>query len=151
MHELSIAYSLIELAEEQLRALPQPVPRVERVGVLLGAFSGVAEEALHFCFDAASRGTLLEGAALDIEQAPLRAFCPTCTTEQILPSIQSLRCPVCFSLTNALTGGRELQLSYLEVYDEPVSESESKSESEPVAEVFAASVGGERRVQNAHS
>jgi hydrogenase nickel incorporation protein HypA/HybF len=130
MHELSLAYSLIELAEDQLRALPQPVPRVERVGVRLGAFSGVAEEALQFCFDAASRGTLLEGAVLEVEQLPLRAFCPICQTEQTLPSIQSLRCPVCFSLTTVLTGGRELQLSYLEVYDEPVAEPVS----EPVAE-----------------
>lgn len=69
MHELSVAISLVDAACERLDALGDV--RVEAVCVRLGPLSGVVKDALLFCFDAATQGTRLEGARLDIEDAPL--------------------------------------------------------------------------------
>jgi len=115
MHELSVALSLVEVACEKIAALGHP--RVDAVCVRIGPLSGVVREALSFCFEAAAHGTPLEGARLEIEDVPLTAFCPTCSTERQLTSIQHLRCPVCDQATPDVWGGRELELTALEVSD----------------------------------
>ena len=115
MHELSVALSLVEVACEKVATLGDA--RVDAVCVRLGPLSGVAKEALSFCFEAAARGTPLEGARLEIEDVPLTAFCPSCSAERQLASIQHLRCPVCDQPTPDVCGGRELELTALEVSD----------------------------------
>lgn len=113
MHELSIAVSLVEVAAEQAAALGDV--RVEALHVRLGALSGVVKESLLFCFDAAARGTALEGARLEIEEVPVAALCPRCGEERELPGAWSLQCPVCETPLPRLSRGRELELTSLEV------------------------------------
>ena len=115
MHELSIALSLIELACDKVRAVGDV--RVEAVCIRVGRLSGVATEALSFCFDAAARGTAVEGARLHIEDVPLTIYCPQCAAERQLDSIQHLRCPVCEQPALDIVRGRELELAALEVSD----------------------------------
>jgi hydrogenase nickel incorporation protein HypA/HybF len=115
MHELSVALSLVEAACEKVDTLG--AVRVEAVCVRLGPLSGVVKEALAFCFDAATRGTRIEGARLDIEDAPLVAICPRCCEERRIASAQHLRCPVCGEPTPDIVRGRELELAALEVDD----------------------------------
>ena len=66
MHELSIALSLIEGAEEEVAR--QGGGRVCAVHLRLGPLSGVAKEALLFSYDVACEGTSLEGSSLIIEE-----------------------------------------------------------------------------------
>jgi hydrogenase nickel incorporation protein HypA/HybF len=115
VHELSVALSLVDVACDKVATLGDV--RVDAVCVRLGPLSGVVKEALAFCFEAAAQGTPLEGARLDIEDVPLTVFCPFCSTERQLASIQRLRCPVCDEPTPDVTGGRELELTALEVSD----------------------------------
>jgi hydrogenase nickel incorporation protein HypA/HybF len=115
VHELSVAMALVEAASEHARSLGDA--RVEAVYVRLGPLSGVVKDALLFCFDEAARGSPLEGARLEIEDAPLTAFCPRCAESRQIASPQSLRCPVCGEPTPDVTGGRELELTALEVMD----------------------------------
>jgi hydrogenase nickel incorporation protein HypA/HybF len=115
VHELSVALSLVETVCEKAEALGGV--RVESVCVRLGPFSGVVKDALMFCFDAATRGTAIEGARLEIEEVPLTVFCPRCLDERRLPGAQHLRCPVCGEPTPEVISGRELELSALEVSD----------------------------------
>lgn len=115
MHELSVALSLVDAACEKLATLGDV--RVEAVCIRIGPLSGVVKEALSFCFEAATAGTAIEGARLDIEDAPLVAFCPNCLEERQLTNPQHLRCPVCGEPTPHLVHGRELELTALEVHD----------------------------------
>jgi hydrogenase nickel incorporation protein HypA/HybF len=110
-----MALSLVEAACEKADALGGV--RVEAVSVRLGPLSGVVKDALLFCFGAATEGTAIEGARLDIEDAPLTVFCPRCLEERRLASPQHLRCPVCSEPTPDVLGGRELELIALEVND----------------------------------
>jgi hydrogenase nickel incorporation protein HypA/HybF len=113
MHELSIAISLVEVAEEQAERLGGV--RVEALKLRLGALSGVVRDALLFSFDLAAAGTAIEGARLEIEEIPVVVYCEICKSEQTLPSLQLFRCPVCGTPTPDVVQGRELELTALEV------------------------------------
>jgi hydrogenase nickel incorporation protein HypA/HybF len=116
MHELSIAVSLIEMAAEEAEKLGGV--RVEALRLKLGPLSGVVREALLFSFDLAAAGTAIEGARLEIEDAPVVVFCQNCKTEHPLPSIQCFQCPACGTPTPDVVQGRELELTALEVTEE---------------------------------
>ena len=112
MHELSIACSLVKAAIEE--AARHGVTRVARVDVVLGALSGVEMEALTFCFPAVARGTVCEGATLDVEVEPARGHCPACGSTSDVRDFMS-SCPSCGTWPIGLEGGREMRLKALEV------------------------------------
>ncbi len=113
MHELSIAVNLVELAEAAAREAG--ATHVDVVFLQVGALSGVVADALQFGYGVATRGTLLEGSRLEIEEMPVRVYCPDCDRESSLPSPQSLCCPLCGRPTFDLRGGHELELRSMEV------------------------------------
>lgn len=116
MHELCIAYNLVEIAE---RAAQQAsVDRVIAVHLRLGAMSGVVKDALLFGYDVAVRGTRLEGSRLEIEQVPVMVYCENCDAEVNLSNIQRFQCPRCGKPTADIRQGKELELTYLEIDDE---------------------------------
>jgi hydrogenase nickel incorporation protein HypA/HybF len=116
MHELSIAYNLIEIAAQA--AADAGVTRVEAVHLRLGALSGVVKEALLFSYEIAAEGTLLAGSRLEIEVVPAAIYCPTCGVTSTLDTIQALRCPICGEFSGDVRQGRELEILSLEVADE---------------------------------
>ena len=65
MHELSIALSMIEMAEEEAA---RAGGRVTALHLKLGRLSGVVKQALTFSYDIACQGTALEGSQLVIEE-----------------------------------------------------------------------------------
>src|SRR5580700_1545853 len=77
MHELSIAMSIVELAEEEA---DRRGVQVEAVHLKLGALSGVVKEALLSCYEMACENTPLQGSSLIIEELPVVVFCPSCRT-----------------------------------------------------------------------
>jgi hydrogenase nickel incorporation protein HypA/HybF len=115
MHELSIATSIVEIAQEEAAKLGG---RVTAVHLRLGPLAGVEKDALLFSYGAACQGTALEGSTLVIEDTPIVAFCPRCDEERIIGSPQSLKCPECGASTPKIAGGRELQLCGLEIDDD---------------------------------
>jgi hydrogenase nickel incorporation protein HypA/HybF len=116
MHELSIAYSLVEVAADAARAAG--VTRVAALHLRLGALAGVVSEALQFGYEIATAGTPLEGSRLVITDVPVTVYCPTCDAVVALPNVQLFRCPHCDTPTGDVRGGRELQLEWLEIDDE---------------------------------
>lgn len=76
MHEMSVAMSLLELAEEVAHG--QGCARLERVCVEYGALAGIMPEALEFCFEALTRGTAHEDVRLELICLPLRLRCVFC-------------------------------------------------------------------------
>jgi len=116
MHELSIAYQLVEIANSAAR--DAGATQVDAVHLRLGVFSGVVKDALLFSYDVATRGTLLEGSRLEIEEVPLVVYCPQCAREVELESVQLFQCPLCGTPTADIRQGREIDLISLEVADE---------------------------------
>ncbi|MCS6847828.1 MAG: hydrogenase maturation nickel metallochaperone HypA [Anaerolineae bacterium] len=113
MHELSIAASLVESAEQAARRAG--AQRVTQVFLRLGALSGVAKDALLFSYDIATAGTLLAGSQLVIEDVPVIVHCDQCRCDVALPGIQDFRCPVCGRLCVQIVAGRELEIAGIEI------------------------------------
>ena len=76
MHELSIAMSIVEMAQEE--AERRGGVRVHAVHLRLGLLSGVVKEALLSSYEMACYATPLEGSQLLIEEIPVEVFCPKC-------------------------------------------------------------------------
>ncbi len=68
MHELGITRNIISICSEQAHSR-----KVTRVRLEVGLLSGVVPDAIRFCFDVCSQGTLLEGAELEVLEIPVRA------------------------------------------------------------------------------
>jgi hydrogenase nickel incorporation protein HypA/HybF len=113
MHELSIACELVDVVEESARAAG--ALSVRSVHLRLGALAGVEVEALRIGYATAIAGTLLDGARLEIEEAPIRGWCPHCDCERTPVDPQWLACSCCFSPLQALTGGREIEVVAIEL------------------------------------
>lgn len=108
MHELSITRSIVAICSERAMGA-----QVRRVTVEVGKLSAVMPESLKFCFDVCTRGTLLEGARLDIVETPGRARCNACGDEVELARPAG-RC-ACGSADLRLIGGEELNIREMEV------------------------------------
>ncbi len=113
MHELSIAFNLVELADKAARNAG--ATKVVAVHLRLGAMAGVVEDALRFSFPFAAAGTLIEGADLTVESVPVRIFCAACNEEQTLAPPFVFLCPVCATPAARLIQGREIQLDSIEI------------------------------------
>lgn len=113
MHELSIAMSIVEMAEEESER--HGGAKVLAVHLKLGPLSGVVKMALENAFTLAREGTILETAVLQIEPMPIVAHCPTCAADRTLPSMQSFLCPVCETPLSEIIHGRELEVVALEI------------------------------------
>lgn len=114
MHELSIARNLIEIAASEARKRGLTV---EAVHVKIGVLSGVVPQALLYAYDIAAEGTMLAGTRLVIDEMPVRIYCPGCMLESTLEGMQNFSCPQCGVPSADLRGGRELDISSLEVQD----------------------------------
>ena len=112
MHEMSLTESLVELIENEREK--QGFSRVRSVQVAIGALGHVDPDAVRFCFDAVARGTVVEGARLDIRTVPGRAWCLDCA-KTISIADRMAACPECGQHRLQVTGGNDLRLDELEV------------------------------------
>ena len=117
MHELSIALSMIEMANEEVSR--RGGGRVTALHLNLGPLSGVVKEALTFSYEIVCQGTALEGSQLVIEDVPVMIHCSNCGQYEFVESIQSLRCPQCGALSNDVIQGRDLEVVALELEEDP--------------------------------
>ncbi len=113
MHELSIAMSIVELAEEE--SARRGGVHVTAVHLKLGALSGVVKEALLSSYEMACEGTSLKGSRLIIEEAPVVVLCPQCKARRPLHSIQLFCCAECGTPTSEIVQGKELEMVALEI------------------------------------
>lgn len=113
MHELSIAMSIVEMAEEEMSK--RDGARVQVVHVRLGVLSGVVKAALLSSYEMACVATRLEGSQLLVEEVSVETFCPTCQTRTAIASIQWMACPKCGTPTPEILQGKELEVVALEI------------------------------------
>jgi hydrogenase nickel incorporation protein HypA/HybF len=112
MHELSIALSLIDLAQEEAE---RHGGRVCALHLRLGEMAGVVKEALLSSYEMASADTPLAGSRLVIEEVPVIVFCPQCEALRPLHSVQLFSCSECGTLTPDIRQGKELELVAMEI------------------------------------
>jgi hydrogenase nickel incorporation protein HypA/HybF len=115
MHELSIAMSIVEFAQEE--AERRGAGRVTAVHLRLGAFSGVVKEALLTSYEMACDGTSLAGSRLIVEDIPLVIYCGACDARRPVDPNQWFSCSVCGAPTPEIVQGKELEVSALEIED----------------------------------
>src|SRR5580658_10540486 len=113
MHELSIAMSIVEMAQEE--AERHGSARVQAVHLRLGLLSGVVKQALLSSYQMACEATPLEGSQLLIEEIPVEVFCSKCNAARLVDSIQWFCCPECGTPTANLLRGKELEVVALEI------------------------------------
>ena len=124
MHEMGLAYSVLEAVRTEMGRHPGTYPC--RVGVRIGELAAIDQEALRFCFEAIIQKTDLQSLELGIEVCPRRHRCQVCGREFVVRDYDS-RCPQCTSLETTCIGGDELELAYLEVEEYGASTAGAKS------------------------
>lgn len=107
MHELSIALSIIDLANETLKNKEQSV--VSEIELEIGKFAGVDTAALLTALEMASARTPFSSARFRITPVKATAKCRDCGTEFDLENYLS-SCPACKSFRTMVITGKELRL-----------------------------------------
>jgi hydrogenase nickel incorporation protein HypA/HybF len=112
MHEVALARSVVEIALEHARQ--EAAVRVRAVRLAVGALSHVEPRALAFGFEAVARGTIVEGARLEIERRAGRARCEGCGRVEEIAGYGAA-CPGCGGYGWKLLEGDEMRVVALEV------------------------------------
>jgi hydrogenase nickel incorporation protein HypA/HybF len=112
MHEMSLAEGVLQLIEDAARK--QEFNKVLAVWLEVGQLSGVEPEAMAFCFDAVTRGSVADSAKLEIVATPGSGWCMQCAATVALSEVFGA-CPQCGTYQVQVTGGTELRVREIEV------------------------------------
>ncbi len=108
MHELAITQNIVAIVNEAAGTR-----RVHQVTLEIGKLSGVMPDAVAFCFDVVAKGTVVDGAVLNIRLIEGRGRCNDCGTEFVSETIVA-RCP-CGCRRVAWLTGEELNVKAIEL------------------------------------
>jgi len=109
MHELSIAQSVVEIAERHAAGR-----KVSKVDLKVGHLRQVVPSALAFSFDLVAQGTVVEGANLVMESIPAVGACRQCKMETHLEMFPLL-CGTCGGFDLEIVSGEELEVESIEL------------------------------------
>lgn len=112
MHELSLCEGVLEALQQN--AATEGYSRIKVVWIEIGILSGVEPEAMRFGFDVVMKGSLAEGAALEIIEVPGSAWCMQCA-KSVEVRQRFDACPDCGSYPLQVTGGEQMRIKELEV------------------------------------
>lgn len=112
MHEMSLAESVLQIIEESART--RGFRRVHTVVLEIGALAAVEPDAMRFCFDAVTRGSIAEGAGFEVVHVPGTGHCIECGRDTELTAVYDA-CSHCGALPVQVTGGTEMRVKELEV------------------------------------
>ena len=107
MHELALAESVLAIVEDAARR--HDARRVQAVRVEIGALACVQADALRFCFDAVTRGSVAEKADLEIDACPGEAWCMRCGNT-VPVAARGDACPRCGGYQLEVTRGDAMRV-----------------------------------------
>lgn len=112
MHEMSIAQSLLDIV--QTEAARHNAKKVVRIRVTAGELRGIVPVHLNYFFQFVSKGTIAEGAELDVNILPVKARCGAC--DLLFPvEDYNYQCPQCKGREVDTVQGLELMVQDLEI------------------------------------
>ena len=115
MHELAVTRSIVDVVVRNATA--QGAHRVARVRLVVGKMRNFEREWVQNYFDRFAKGTIAEGAQLEIDYVPIVFYCNACgeTFPHDPQAGMRMKCPGCGgSDYNMITGG-ELLIKEMEV------------------------------------
>ena len=112
MHEMSLAENVLQIIEDSART--QNFRRVRCVTLEIGQLAAVEPDAMRFCFDAVTSGSIAEGARLEIIETPGEGRCTACGKTVAMHETYGL-CPECGSPRLQVITGNRMQVKNLEV------------------------------------
>ena len=113
MHEFAAAKDILEMLEQALGTKRE----VKRVHLTLGPLSGIASDALRFCFSELARLEGFGAPDLVIDEVASRLRCGVCDMEYAVTDFADA-CPGCQSLRREILSGGEFTLDWAEVEEE---------------------------------
>ena len=113
MHELSIALSILDVAQEE--AERRGNARIAAIHLKMGAMSGVVPDALQSAYELAREQTAFEACRLVIEELPVIIHCAQCQAQRPVQSLQWFCCAECDTPASEVVQGRELEVWGLEL------------------------------------
>ena len=112
MHELSIAMSIVDIADEYASKADASI--VNEIEIEVGELSGVVLEALKFAMDVAVKNTILEHATCNYIRITGFSKCADCSYEFETDNLYT-PCPKCQSYRQEIIRGKELRIRSLTV------------------------------------
>ncbi len=112
MHEMALAQNVRDIIEEAAQI--QGFRQVRTVWLEIGQLSCVQKDAMRFCFDAAMKDSIAEGARLEILETPGQGRCARCGHEPRITAVHEA-CPQCGSYGMQVIAGDAMRVKELEV------------------------------------
>jgi hydrogenase nickel incorporation protein HypA/HybF len=103
MHELGITQSIVEACSASAAGMP-----IARVTVEIGCLCAVMPDALRFCFELCTQGTVLEGSELEIVAVAGHGTCRDCGRQTTVGDY--LCVCACGSFNVELSGGHDMRI-----------------------------------------
>jgi hydrogenase nickel incorporation protein HypA/HybF len=112
MHELTVTESILDMALEE--AKKAGAISVDKISIVLGDLTGIAEDCVRFYFDIIKDGTMAQNAELDFTHVPAQFRCPHCGHVFERDRL-AFTCPNCGSPGVLMDKGNELYIDHIEV------------------------------------
>ena len=112
MHELSIAQSIVDLAEQEARN--HHAGSIEELELEIGVLAGIEWIALDFALESAIKGSLLENARIVRQIIAGEGRCGDCENRFPVENLLSA-CPICSSYAVKIVKGKELRIKSIVV------------------------------------
>ncbi len=112
MHELAVTQQVLNIALQH--AEEAHAKRIHEIEIVIGDMTSFVNDAVQFCFDALSKGTIAEGAALSFRRVPVTIRCRECGAV-FTPDDLDLTCPDCEAYAGEVIAGREFYIDHIEV------------------------------------
>ncbi|HEV2924508.1 MAG TPA: hydrogenase maturation nickel metallochaperone HypA [Solirubrobacteraceae bacterium] len=109
MHELSLSGAVLNTVVKHAGER-----RVSLVSLRVGRLRQVVPDTLDFYFEFVARGTVCEGAHLDLEIVEASLRCEECERDWEI-EIPAFRCPTCGGAEVAVASGNEFEVESIEV------------------------------------
>jgi len=108
MHELSLAYEVIELAKREV--IKNKVSTIFEMEIEVGDLSGVEADTFQSALEMISKSTMLEHTLFHINRQPAIGRCSTCNLEFEMKERMAC-CPTCHRFPSEISGGQEFRVT----------------------------------------
>lgn len=111
MHELSLMDGVVKALLKS--AGENDISKITKVKLVVGKMTAALPSALEFAFEVLSKGTLIEGAELEIEEQEIIGRCEACGKE-FKTNLYAFVCPHCGHPKVDIVSGRDLYIDFYE-------------------------------------